>query len=42
MLTEYGFLIYGKGKLRNILENFCLHNDIDTYLESLEAQFVER
>lgn len=26
---------------KNTLENFCLHNEIDTYLESLESQFEQ-
>lgn len=37
MLTEHGFLICGKGKSINVLENVGLHNEIDTYLESLES-----
>lgn len=41
MVTEYDLLIYGKVKSRNLLENFCLHNEIGNDLESLESQFVE-
>lgn len=40
ILTRYSFLINEKGKSRNTLEKFCLYHEVDTYLESLENQFV--
>lgn len=39
MLTKYGFLIYGKGKSRNILETSVY---LMRLIESQESQFVDQ